>query len=63
MDNEWTSETLRNDGLYINKLATEFWAIRHPNGVEVRRCPCCDAKFETLRAAKLVADQAWPAKD
>ena len=60
--NQWTSETQRSDGLYVNKLATEHWVIRHPNGEQIMRCPCCDMRLESLRVAKLIADALWPAR-
>ena len=56
-------ETRRSDGLSINKLATQHWVIRHPNGAVIMRCPCCDVEFQSLRSAKLTADAFWPAKN
>lgn len=57
----WISETRRDDGLYIHKLGTEFWAIR-VEGRVIERCPCCDRPFVGRRAAQKVADAFCPVR-
>jgi hypothetical protein len=60
--NQWNNETTRSDGLSVSRTRDERWVIRHPNGMTIVRCPCCDLQFETMRSAKLCADAFWPAK-
>jgi hypothetical protein len=51
----WQSDTKRDDGLYIHKLADDKWAIRY-RGNTLTECPCCGKALVSARIARLVAD-------
>lgn len=57
----WSAnERLRRDGLEIVDGLDGLVILPGGEGVAVDRCPCCNLRFTTVRAARIVSDFIYP---